>query len=99
MRRPTSSSRTWWYVVRKSYREFRDDQCTDLAAGLTYYAVLAIFPAALALTALLGLVGQADKSVQTVLDVLDPLVSDQTLGDIQPAAGGSRELPGRRARP
>ena len=40
-------------------REFRDDQCTDLAAALTYYAVLAIFPAALALTALLGLVGQA----------------------------------------
>ena len=26
-------------------REFTDDQCTDLAAALTYYAVLAIFPA------------------------------------------------------
>jgi membrane protein len=76
--------RTWRYVARKSFREFRDDQCTDLAAALTYYAVLALFPAAIALTALLGLVGQADKSVQTVLDVLGPLVSQETLGTVKP---------------
>ena len=42
--------RTWWYVARKVWREFSTDQCTDLAAALTYYAVLALFPAALALT-------------------------------------------------
>jgi membrane protein len=76
--------RTWRYVAKRSFREFRDDQCTDLAAALTYYAVLAIFPAALALTALLGLVGQAEKSVQTVVDVLEPLVSEQTLGTVRP---------------
>jgi membrane protein len=76
--------RTWWYVAKKSFREFRDDQCTDMAAALTYYAVLAIFPAALALTALLGLVGQAEKSVQTVVDVLEPLISEQTLGTVRP---------------
>ena len=33
------------YVLRKTLREFLSDQCTDLAAALTYYAVLAIFPA------------------------------------------------------
>ena len=64
--------RTWWYVARKVWREFSDDQCTDLAAALTYYGVLAIFPAVLALSAILGLVGQAEKSVQTVLDVHQP---------------------------
>ena len=37
--------RSWIYVLRKTWREFGDDQCTDLAAALTYYAVLAIFPA------------------------------------------------------
>jgi membrane protein len=76
--------RTWTYVARKVWREFSDDQCTDLAAALTYYGVLAIFPAAIALSAILGLVGQSpEKSVQTVLDVLSPLVSSNTLGTIE----------------
>ena len=66
-------------------REFSDDQCTDLAAALTYYGVLAIFPAVLALSAILGLVGQAEKSVQTVLDVISPLVSEEVLGTVEPA--------------
>jgi len=77
--------RTWWYVAKKVRREFGDDQCTDLAAALTYYGVLAIFPAAIALSAMLALVGQSpEKSVQTVLDVLDPLVSKDALGTIEP---------------
>ena len=66
-------------------REFSDDQCTDLAAALTYYGVLAIFPAVLALSAILGLVGQSEKSVQTVLDVISPLVSEEVLGTVEPA--------------
>ncbi len=76
--------RSWKYVARKTWREFTDDQCTDLAAALTYYAVLSIFPAAIALTSLLGLVGQAEESVDTVLEVLDPLVSEQMLGTVEP---------------
>ena len=76
--------RTWTYVARKVFREFSDDQCTDLAAALTYYGVLAIFPAVLALSAILGLVGQSETSVQTVLDVIRPLVSDSALGTIEP---------------
>ncbi|MGI8524348.1 MAG: YihY/virulence factor BrkB family protein [Nocardioides sp.] len=73
------------YAVRKAFREFGEDDCTDQAAALTYYSVLAIFPAAVALVSLLGVVGQAQKSVQTVLDVMRPLVSSQTLGTIEPA--------------
>lgn len=76
--------RSWMYVARKTWREFSADECTDLAAALTYYAVLSIFPAAIALTSLLGLVGQAEESVDTVLEVLDPLVSEQMLGTIEP---------------
>ena len=75
---------SWKYVVRKAFREFSDDQCTDLAAALTYYAVLSIFPALIALVSVLGLVGQAEKSVQTVLDVLRPLVTPSTLGYVEP---------------
>ncbi len=41
-----------------------------MAAALTYYAVLAIFPALLALVSLLGVVGQAGKTVDTALEVI-----------------------------
>ena len=37
------SRRSWTYVLRKTVREFGDDHCTDLAAALTYFAVLALF--------------------------------------------------------
>ena len=61
------ASRSWRYVVRRTWREFMSDECTDLAAALTYYAVLALFPAAIALISLLGLVGQGDDAVDEVL--------------------------------
>ena len=77
--------RSWAYVVRKTMREFGDDQCTDLAAALTYYAVLALFPAAIALISLLGVVGQGQSSVDNVITVLTPLVSPSTLDTVQPA--------------
>jgi membrane protein len=88
-RKPVSPSdlhrRSWFYVLRKTRREFGEDQCTDLAAALTYYSVLAIFPAAIALVSLLGVIGQAQNSVTTVLDVLRPLVSTSTLDTIRPS--------------
>ena len=38
---------SWKYIARKTFREFSDDQCTDLAAALTYYAMMSLFPALL----------------------------------------------------
>lgn len=61
----------WGYVFKRTIREFGKDQCTDLAAALTYYAVLAIFPALLALVSLLGVFGQAQTTTDTVLEVLE----------------------------
>jgi membrane protein len=45
-----------FYVLRTTGRQFGRDQCTDLAAALTYYAVLSLFPALLVMVTLLGLV-------------------------------------------
>jgi membrane protein len=47
----------WWNVLRRTWREFRDDDLTDWAAALTYYGVLSIFPALIALVSVLGLIG------------------------------------------
>lgn len=77
-------ARSWKYVLRKTAREFSTDQCTDKAAALTYYSVLAIFPAALALLSILGVIGEADRAVDTVIDVLQPLVSASTLDAVRP---------------
>ena len=68
---------SWKYIARKTLREFGDDQCTDLAAALTYYAVLALFPALLALVSLLGLFGQAGKT-----DQLIGVLSDMGAGSV-----------------
>jgi membrane protein len=93
--RPTQlSKRSWGYILRKTYREFGDDHCTDLAAGLTYYAVLSLFPAAIAVISLLGVVGQRRSSVDNVIKVLEPLVSSSTLNSVQPALEHIAASPG-----
>jgi membrane protein len=55
-------------TLKRTVREFREDNLTDWAAALTYYGVLAIFPALLALVSVLGLVG--DSATQPLIDNL-----------------------------
>src|SRR3954463_1841017 len=82
---PTDVSRpTWTYVLRKTAREFSDDQCTDLAAALTYYAVLAVFPAAIAVLSLVGLVGQGPKTVDTLVQILDDVGASSATNTLEP---------------
>jgi membrane protein len=76
------SKRSWFYELRKTMHEFSEDQCTDLAAALTYYAVLAVFPAMIALISVLGVIGQGPKAVKTITDTLQPLVSSSVLDTI-----------------
>jgi membrane protein len=47
----------WFGVVRRTFAEFSADDMTDWAAALTYYGILAIFPALIALVSILGLIG------------------------------------------
>jgi membrane protein len=76
--------RSWFYILRRTISEFSRDQCTDLAAALTYYSVLSLFPGLLAITSTLGLLGtNAEKVQQTILDVLRPLVDASTLDSVQ----------------
>lgn len=63
--------RSWKYVAGKTVREFSADQCTDIAASLTYYAVLALFPALIALFSLLGVIGQGQAAADAVLGIVD----------------------------
>ncbi|MDP9403602.1 MAG: YihY/virulence factor BrkB family protein [Actinomycetota bacterium] len=60
--------RSWRGVAKRTVREFKEDELTDRAAALTYYGVLAIFPAILALVSILGLVGPS--ATQPLIDNL-----------------------------
>ncbi|WP_326784425.1 YihY/virulence factor BrkB family protein [Streptomyces sp. NBC_00151] len=51
--------RAWGKVLTGSLREFKKDELTDRAAALTYYGVLALFPALLVLVSLLGITGRS----------------------------------------
>ncbi|NED34307.1 YihY/virulence factor BrkB family protein [Streptomyces sp. SID8499] len=63
--------RSWLAVLRRVVAEFKDDELTDRAAALTYYGVLALFPALLVLVSLLGIAGHS--ATQRVLDNLQKL--------------------------
>lgn len=70
----------WRYIVRKTLHEFSRDACTDLAATLTYYMVLSLFPGLLALVSLLGIVGQAKQTTDALLRVVGQLAPGDTVG-------------------
>ncbi len=73
-----------FYVLRKTAREFQQDQCTDLAAALTYYAVLSLFPALLVLVSLLGVVGQGRRTVDAVLEMAAGVVPGDAMNLLRP---------------
>ncbi|MEA2378157.1 MAG: rane protein [Thermoleophilaceae bacterium] len=57
---PTDLKRgSWLGVLKRTVKEFNDDGLTDWAAALTYYAVLAIFPALIVMVSVLGLIGES----------------------------------------
>jgi membrane protein len=60
--------RSWVGVLKRSVREFKEDNLTDWAAALTYYGILAIFPALLVLVSVLGLIGES--ATQPLIDNL-----------------------------
>jgi membrane protein len=62
---------SWGAVLKRTGREFGDDKLTHWAAALTYYGILSIFPALLALVSLLGLIGEG--ATQPLIDNVNEL--------------------------
>jgi membrane protein len=89
-------------VLRRTLKEFRNDNLTDWAAALTYYAVLALFPALVVLVALVGLFGQYPQTTNALLDILRQAGVDPdtlkglkgTINDIVRNKGGAGALLG-----
>lgn len=75
---------SWKYLSKKAFHEFGRDQCTDIAAALTYYSVLALFPAMLALISLLGVFGEGQRTVNAMLDMVGGFIPAESLNEIRP---------------
>ena len=52
-------------TLKRTVKEFQDDELTDRAAALTYYGVLALFPALIALVSIVGLFGDPEAVTDT----------------------------------
>src|SRR3954454_12176369 len=81
---------SWMGVLKRSISEFKDDNVTDWAAALTYYGVLALFPAIIALVSIIGLVGPS--ATGPLLDNLGKLApgpaNDIISGAVKQVANG-----------
>lgn len=72
------------HVATRVYRQWSDVQLPDLAAGLTYYGVLAVIPGLVSLVSLLGVLGQGAGAVETLVDVLARFLPSSALHLVEP---------------
>src|SRR3954470_3723820 len=81
---------SWGAVLKRTFKEFKADNLTDWAAALTYYGVLALFPAIIALVSIIGLIGPS--APQPLLDNLGKLTpgpaNDILSGAVKQVANG-----------
>ncbi|PRX70444.1 membrane protein [Nonomuraea fuscirosea] len=83
--------RAWWAVLRRTVAEFGNDRVQDLAAGLTYYAVLSIFPALIVLVSLFRLLGRQDAQavVGSLVAVAPAEVRELIVGGVRAVEGSA----------
>ncbi|MGY0004966.1 YihY/virulence factor BrkB family protein [Micromonospora sp. I033] len=72
---------TWRGVLLRSGRNFVKDNCADWAAALTYYGVLALFPSTIVVVALVGLVSDGPRTVDTVIELAREIGAGSVVGN------------------
>jgi membrane protein len=69
---------TFFATIKRTVKEFSEDNLTDWAAALTYYGVLALFPALLAVLSIVGLV----TDPKTLTDAITAVIPGAAQGQI-----------------
>ena len=84
---------SWFATVRRTVSEFQEDGLTDWAAALTYYGLLALFPALIAFVGIVGLVADPAGATKTITDVVTQIgpssAADTFSGPIQSITSSS----------
>jgi membrane protein len=73
--------RSWFKVIKGAGKEFSDDNLSDTAAALTYYAIQSIFPAALVLVSLLGFL--SDDTIKKLIANLGEVIPGSAQNTIE----------------
>lgn len=71
------------YILRRTLYRFTATGGTDMAAALTYFTVLSVFPALLAIVSLLGIFGQGEDSTAAILAFLKDNAPTQMYGILE----------------
>jgi membrane protein len=74
----------WWATAKRAFAEFRADDMMTWAAALTYYAVLSLFPALIALVSLIGVFGKQPDTTNNLLDIIGSIAPPATIDALRP---------------
>jgi membrane protein len=58
-------------TLKRTFTELREDNATDWAASLTYYAMLSLFPAVLAMVSIVGLFGDPQEVTRKLTEIVE----------------------------
>jgi membrane protein len=61
---------SWWATLKRTVSEFQEDNLTDWAAALTYYALLSLFPAVIAMVSLIGIFGDPKSTTSSLTEII-----------------------------
>src|ERR1051325_3545450 len=63
----------WWATLKRTVSEFQEDNLTDWAAALTYYGLLSLFPALIAMVSLIGIFGDPKSTTESLTEIITDL--------------------------
>jgi membrane protein len=84
---------TFFATIKRTVTEFSEDSLTDWAAALTYYGVLALFPALIALTSIVGLF-TTPQQLSDALTTVIPASAANTLNPVIEQIAGNKSTAG-----
>ena len=77
--------RGWYDIVWRTYREMQSDRLLSISGGVSFFVLLAIFPAITALVSAYGLMF-SPSTITNNLSILNELVPDNVLGIVREQA-------------
>jgi membrane protein len=63
----------WWPTIKRTATEFQEDNLFDWAAALTYYGLLSLFPALIAMVSLIGIFGDPSATTASLTEIIREL--------------------------
>src|SRR5579875_387603 len=90
----TDTGASTFATLKRTLTEFSEDNMTVWAAALTYFGLLALFPALIALVSIIGVVGNPHSTTHTITQVISHIGPSSAA---QTFAGPVRSITAHRA--